>query len=82
MYLQAEQKTYVTSIIQSMATILNAICVVVLIKMNASIQVVKLVSAFIFVLRPIMQNLYVKKKYNINLKNVKEKYDLKQNGMD
>ena len=78
MYLQAEQKTYVTSIIQSMATILNAICVVVLIKMNASIQVVKLVSAFIFVLRPIMQNLYVKKKYNINLKNVKEKYDLKQ----
>ena len=78
MYLQAEQKTYITSIIQSMATILNAVCVVVLIKLNASIQVVKLVSSFIFVLRPIMQNLYVKKKYNINLNNVKEKYELKQ----
>ena len=35
-------------------------------------------SAFVFVLRPIVQNIYVKKKYNINFKNVKEKYELKQ----
>lgn len=78
LYLQAEQKTYVTSIIQSGTTILNAILVVALIKANANIQIVKLVSAFVFVLRPIIQNIYVNKKYNINLKNIKEKYDLKQ----
>lgn len=78
LYLQAEQKTYVTSIIQSTAVILNAIMVIVLIKVNANIQIVKLASAFIFVLRPILQNIYVKKKYNINFKEVKEKYNFKQ----
>lgn len=78
LYLQAEQKTYVTSIIQISITILNAIIVVLLIKFGSNIQVVKLGSAFIFVLRPILQNIYVKKKYNINFSGVKEKYDLKQ----
>lgn len=78
LYLQAEQETYVTSIIQSGATILNAILVIILIKFNANIQIVKLISAFVFVLRPIIQNIYVKKKYNINFKEVKEKYNLKQ----
>ena len=78
LYLQAEQKTYVASTIQILGTILNAILVVVLIKFGSNIQIVKLGSAFVFVLRPILQNIYVKKKYDINLKNVKEKYELKQ----
>lgn len=78
LYLQAEQKTFITANIQSVTTILNTILCVVLIKFGANIQIVKLVSAFIFVLRPIIQNIYVKKKYNINLKNVNEKYELKQ----
>ena len=78
LYLQAEQKIYVTSIVQILTTILNAIFVVVLIKFGANIQVVKLGSSFVFVLRPILQNIYVKKKYNINFKEVKEKYELKQ----
>ena len=78
LYLQAEQKTYVTSSIQIMTTILNTIVVVVLIAFGTNIQIVKLGSAFIFVLRPILQGIYVKKKYNINLKNVTEKYNIKQ----
>lgn len=78
LYLQAEQKTYVTSIVQSTTTILNAMLIIVLIRFNANIQIVKLVSAFVFVLRPIIQNIYVKKKYNIKFSEVKEKYDLKQ----
>ena len=78
LYLQAEQKTYVTSTIQIGTTILNAILVVLLIKFGANIQIVKLGSAFVFVLRPILQNIYVRKKYNIKFKNVKEKYELKQ----
>ena len=78
LYLQAEQKTYVTSVVQILTTILNAILVVLLIKFGANIQVVKLGSAFVFVLRPIIQNIYVKKKYNIDFKEVKEKYELKQ----
>ncbi len=78
LYLQAEQKTYITALLQSGSTILNAILVIMLIRFNTNIQIVKLVSAFVFVLRPIIQNIYVKKKYNINFKEVKEKYNLKQ----
>ena len=78
LYLQSEQKTYVTSNIQIITVILNTILSVTLIKFGANIQIVKLVSAFIFVFRPIAQNIYVRKKYNINLNNVKDNYELKQ----
>lgn len=78
LYLQAEQKTYVTSIIQIGITMLNTIMIVLLIYFESSIQIVKLASAVIFVLRPIIQNLYVKKKYNISLKNVENNYIIKQ----
>lgn len=78
LYLQAEQKTYVTSTIQIFTTMANTILVVLLIKFGANIQMVKLGSALIFVLRPILQNIYVKKKYTINFKEVKEDYELKQ----
>lgn len=78
LYLQAEQKTYVISIIQICTLILNTIAVILLIHFGASIQIVKLATASIFVFRPILQNIYVKKKYNINLKNVKDDYKLKQ----
>lgn len=78
LYLQAEQKTYITANIQSITTIFNTVFSVILIKFGVNIQIVKLVSAFIFVLRPIIQNIYVKKKYSINLKNITEKYELKQ----
>lgn len=77
-YLQAEQKTYITAGVQSLTTILNTVLCVILIKFGANIQVVKLVSSFIFVLRPLIQNIYVKKKYNINLKQQKQGYELKQ----
>ena len=78
LYLQAEQKTYITSVIQMIGYILNTLAIIVLVKCNASIQVVKLASSIIFVLRPIVQNIYVKKKYNINLKDADSSYKLKQ----
>lgn len=78
LYLQAEQKTYITSIVQMVGYILNTIAILVLVKCNASIQIVKLVSSMIFVFRPIVQNIYVKKKYSINLKDTDKNYQLKQ----
>ncbi len=78
LFLQAEQKTYITSGIQIISTILNTIAIVLLIKLGANIQIVKLASAIIFVLRPILQNAYVKKKYSINLKNADNNYKLEQ----
>ena len=78
LYLQAEQKTYVTSVIQIIGYILNTIAVIVLVNAKANIQLVKLVGGFIFVLRPIAQNIYVKKKYHINLREADKDYQLKQ----
>ena len=78
LYLQAEQQTYITSGIQIISTILNTIAIVVLIKLGANIQIVKLASAVIFVLRPILQNIYVKKKYSINFKDADNNYKLEQ----
>lgn len=78
LYLQAEQKFYIVSIIKIGTLILNTIVIYGLIRLNASIQLVQIASAFIFVLRPILQNKYVKKKYNINLKNVEDNYKIKQ----
>ena len=74
LYLQAEQNTYIISFIQIGTYIFSIISIVICINSGASIHVVKLVSGLIFILRPLLQNFYVKKKYKINLKNVKEKY--------
>ena len=49
-----------------------------LIYLGANIHAVKLISATIFIIRPILQNLYVKKKYNINLKDVDKNYKIQQ----
>ena len=78
LFIDAEQKKYVLSGIQIGTVIFNTIAVIVLIQFGASIQVVKLASCFIFILRPLLQNLYVKKKYKINLKNAKDDYKIEQ----
>lgn len=78
LYLQAEQKTYITSIIQIGTTILNTILVVMLIYFGSSIHIVKIASSLMFVLRPLLQNAYIKKKYNLNLKGIASDYKIKQ----
>ena len=77
-YLETEQKVYVISAIQIGTIILNTIAVISLINLGASIQVVKLTTCVIFILRPILQNIYIRKKYNINLKNVEGNYKVEQ----
>ena len=78
LYLEARQKTYIISIIQIGIIILNTIVIIVLIKLGASIQIIKLATALIFVLRPVLQNIYVRKKYNINLNNAKGNFRIEQ----
>ena len=67
-FLNADQKVYVYSSVQCITVILNTIISVVLIKFGFSLHIVKLASALVFVLRPIVQNVYVKRHYNINRK--------------
>lgn len=76
LFLQTDQKTYIISNIQIVVTILNAILTVILINLNCSIQIVKLVAALVFIVRPIIQNLYVKKKYHLTFENVDKKYKI------
>ena len=78
LYLHAEQRKYVTSNIQILGYILNIIVVVILINLNTSIHLVKLVSSLIFLCRPIIQNIYVKKKYNISLNDASNDYKLEK----
>lgn len=77
LYLQAEQKTYIISMIQIITYIFSIIIIVILAKLNCSIHLIKLISGFIFVLRPILQSIYVKKKYQINIMLSNKNYHLK-----
>jgi O-antigen/teichoic acid export membrane protein len=64
--LQADQKGYITSTLQIFTTIINTVMVIVLIKLGANIHIVKLGSAAIYVIRPILLYVYVSNKYRIN----------------
>ena len=77
-YIGAEQKQYISSFFQIATILLNTVLMIILIKLGTNIQVVKLASALAFVLRPLLQYVYVKKKYKINLRNVKGDYPIKQ----
>lgn len=65
MILEADQRSYVYSVIQIITVVVNTILVVILLKLNCSVQVVKGVSAMIYVARPIIIGLYTKKYYSI-----------------
>lgn len=78
LYLQADQKTYIISIIQILTYFFSTVLIVIMAKLRMNIQVIKLASGIIFVLRPIMQNIYVKKKYNFNFESKNNTYELKQ----
>ncbi len=78
LFLQAEQKTYITSIIQIISYVLSIIAIVVMASAGSDVFMIKLVSGLLFVLRPILQNVYVKKKYNIDIKAASSNYKFKQ----
>jgi len=67
-FLNADQKVYVQTLLQIITVILNTIVSVVLIKLGCGIHIVKLASAVVFVLRPLAQSIYIKKNYVINKK--------------
>ena len=78
LYLQAEQKTYVVSYIQIFSKVINLLLIVILIYFGANILVVKLISSLVFIIKPILQNIYVKKVYKINLKYADKNYKIEK----
>lgn len=61
MLIQADQRQYIYSAITIATTILNTLIASLLIEMDFSIHTVKLGSAIVFALNPIILNLYVRK---------------------
>lgn len=78
LFLDAKQESYVINFLRIGTYILNIIAVIILIKLNSNIHIVKLVSGMIFIIRPIITNLYVKKKNNINLEEADDNYKLEK----
>lgn len=78
LFLQADQKNYIISIIQIISYVITIIVIVLLTFMNSNVHFIKLISGLIFVIRPLLLNYYVKKKYNINYKKSTENFELKQ----
>ena len=81
--LNADQKSYIQLSIQLLTTILNTAFGVLLIKLNASIEMVKLLAAFLFLLRPLLLKIYVDRHYNLDfkLKLLEEPIKQKWNGL-
>lgn len=65
-FLSADQCTYVNSIAYIITIVLNTVMGAILINLNCSVQVVKLVASLTFLLRPIILKIYVEKHYNVN----------------
>lgn len=81
--LSADQKVRIVYLIDSIIILLNLILSCVLISNGASIQLVKIVSSLLFVLKPLFFIFYTKTKYKLNTKIKPEKSLINQrwNGM-
>ena len=66
--LNADKKVYVVSITQSVLLIINIILSLISLKIYPNIHIFKLISVVIFLLQPLVFNLYVKKHYNLDKK--------------
>lgn len=66
--LNADQKSYVQLLMQIGTIVLNTVFAIILMRMGASIHIVKLMTATFFVLRPLGQMLYVHKHYDLDRK--------------
>ena len=66
--LQADKKVYIVSLTQIILTILNVFIFVVIAKIYPNIHILKLGSALVFLLQPLIFNHYVNKYYDIDKK--------------
>lgn len=64
--LQAAQRSYITNFVNLIGTIVNTVVTVALVLLQCNIIAVKLVSSLIFLLKPIVLWLYVRKHYQIS----------------
>lgn len=66
--LNADQKSYIQQVMQIGTIVLNTVLAVFLMRSGAPVHIVKLVTAAVYVLRPIGQMIYVHKHYDLDRK--------------
>lgn len=76
--IQADQRVYIINILSIATTALNALFVIALIKAGSNLLAVKLVSSFVFLLKPTAMWIYVRKKYGIVMHPKRDKSVLSQ----
>lgn len=81
--INADQRSYIQLFYQSLTIVINTALSVVIIKCGASIQIVKLVTSLVYLIRPIGLAIYVKRNYKIDytLKFTEEPIKQKWNGL-
>lgn len=81
--LNADQRGYIQYNAQTLTIILNTIVCAIMISMNGTIQVVKLVTSLIYLARPVILQIYVNNHYAINwkIKYTQEPIKQKWNGV-
>ena len=79
----ADQRSYIQLFYQSLTVIINTVLSVVIIKCGASIQIVKLITSLVYLIRPVGLAIYVKRNYKIDysLKLTEEPIKQKWNGL-
>ena len=75
---QSDQKKYISSGLRSLTLILNMLFTVMLVRLGASIHLVKIGSAMAYAVRPIILYYYVRRHYSIDKKAKPRKEILKQ----
>lgn len=63
--MNADQKQYVSNLTITVTNLLNTLSIVLLVALRANVLIVKLVSSLVFVARPVVYRLYVKKRYDL-----------------
>lgn len=77
-FLRADKKVYYTSLVQILCIILNTIAVAIFIKIWPNIHAIKLGTALIYMLQPLLFNIYINKHYEIDKKVEPDKKALSQ----
>lgn len=63
--IQADQRIYIINALSISTTIINALMVIVLVRLESSLIFVKLISSIVFLIKPTAMWLYVKRKYGL-----------------
>lgn len=76
--IQADQRVYIINALSIFTTILNTIITIFLINLGSRLIVVKLVSSFVFLIKPTVMWLYVERKYGLIKGVTRDKKSLEQ----